>query len=154
VSLTLLLKSFFPTRESGVPIHRAVRHVAHCIGEVEGSAAHGDRFPRARDAIRQAAMNGSLKIRGRKQMLDRWSSTLFSEVASRIPREYWKTHELTTLTASDGNGARASVHTALKPPLFRTAGIGYSDLEVDWDEVSRLWSASAPDAEGSTDGTA
>lgn len=133
------MKGLFSKRVPGVPIHRAVRHVAGCIGEVDGVHAGEGRLPRARAAIRQAAGDGVLSIRGRKQLLEGWSGTVFSDAVRKIPREYWETHELTEVTVSDDPDGRASVSTALTPALRRSVGNNYGDLEVDWAEVEKLW---------------
>jgi len=126
-----------------MPIHRAIRRVAECIGESD-PGGFGERFPRAREAIRVAALAGDLAIRGRKQVLERWSSTLFSESPRPIPPEYWKTHVITAVAAGEGTTDQASAHTALNPAPRRPAGNSYSGLELDGSEVERLWPLPRP----------
>ena len=139
MSLARLIKRAFSRHEPGEPIHRAIRHVAACIAESGDDIATGDSYAGARAELRRAAMDGVLVIAGHKQMLDRWASTIFSESVSRIPRAYWKTHDITATAANPDTPAQSSAHTALTPPLLRHAANAYSDLRVHWDDILRLW---------------
>jgi hypothetical protein len=146
LSLARLIRRAFLRHEPGEPIHRAIRHVALCIGEARVGTGTGGAFERARAELRKAAMDGALTLAGRRQLFDRWASTLFSESFTKIPRAYWKTHEITATAISQDNPARAAAHTALTPPLLRHVANAYSDLRVPWDDVLRLWPEQAAGA--------
>ena len=74
-------------------------------------------------------------------MIEGWSATVFSETVRKIPREFWKTHELTEVTVSDDPDARASVSlTALTPALRRPVGNNHGDLS-GLGRGRKLWPA-------------
>jgi hypothetical protein len=78
------------------PIARLVAHVSNEIGEAAGT----ELFPATRRAIRQAALDGRIKLRGRKQ-IDVPGKTEFSEVYTEIPAEYWKASVLNVLATDE-----------------------------------------------------
>jgi len=75
------------------PLWKAVQHVAVCIGE----ATDARYFPRARAALRQKALDGKLKIRGKKQL--QAGTNNFDSVYTDVPLRYWEEFQIGPVAA-------------------------------------------------------
>ena len=87
------------------PIWRAVQHVRAAIDDIE----HSKCYPRTLQAIRQAALNGQIKIRGHAQ-IDEDGPQRFSSVSSDISPDYWKISTIGPM-ATDEIGRGGYPHT-------------------------------------------
>jgi len=124
--------------ENFVPIHNAVAHVAARIGDTD----EGQCYPTTRTALRQKASDGSLQLRGRKE-LNIEGQTRFSDVHIDIPKEYWANSLIGSMATSSAYENR-DTHT--NPETAYSWGLKgvyeknrYSSLLVEWNEVLRLW---------------
>lgn len=119
-----------------MPIHEAISHVAKAIGE----QVTRDVFPRSRQALRQAALDGEIKVRGNKSadLMGRgWSA-----VQTEIPSTYWETAEVGALATDPA--ADTDTHTF--PHQFTDGRFGeqifvYTKLRVDRAEILKRWPA-------------
>lgn len=93
-------------RANDTPMWEAIEYVAKSIGDAAQFA------PAARQAIRQLALDGALKIRGRKELVGGPpNQTTFSAVYSEIPPEYWRNSVLSVLATDRGAWSLGGVHT-------------------------------------------
>jgi hypothetical protein len=121
------------------PIHLAVEWIAKHIGDSDESGC----YPRTLSAIRQNAVSGELKVRGRKQIDKNDAQMHFSGVVTDVPKEYWDNSVLTALTTTADPDGQAGSHT--NPETAKSWPGGYfekrrwSALHVDWNDVLRIW---------------
>lgn len=122
------------------PMWKAVQHVAISIGEPKD----GKCFPRARNDIRQATIDGHLKIWGRKQLTDR--ERTYSEVITEVPIAYWHISKIGPIATTDHPYEAMYLNQAHTQPEGRGWGPkgfeeknAYSDLYVNWAQILRLW---------------
>jgi hypothetical protein len=116
------------------PLWQAVQHVALCIGEAKDTRY----FPRARAALRQKALDGNLKIRGRKQL--QAGTTNFDSVYTEISHRYWAEFEIRPIATLEHTDTDI-VFTGPVSGAFWHGGDQtlYADLHADQREVKRLW---------------
>ena len=119
------------------PIWRAVAHVRLAIND----SAHDKCYPATLTALRQAALDGKIRLRGRRELDVRGSQT-FSDVSSDIPAEYWRVSVI---------GPMATSHQGIGYPhtnpetvyAWGPKGVyekkRYADLTVNMQEIERLW---------------
>jgi hypothetical protein len=114
------------------PIWEAVSHVGKVLGDQDTI----DFFPRARNVIRQAALDGDLLIRGRKELEGRPGrcDTIHSDIQSA----YWATFQLNIL--SGAQDAVEHYHTVHLNTPHQTPR--YWDLRVNWQDILALWPTS------------
>lgn len=129
------LPGMLPT---SIPIWQAVEHVRKAINDTNSKEC----YPTTLGAIRQAALDGKIKLRGRRE-IDRGGSQAFSDVSSDIPAEYWKVSTLEPMTTTE-HGVGGYPHTNPETVYaWGPKGIyeknRYADLTVDMREVKRLW---------------
>lgn len=116
-----------------VPTWKAIQHVAiRCIGE----AKDGNNFPRARDEIRRAAINGDVTIWGKKQIMS-WAvgQTTFESYLTEIPSGYWKTHKISAMAADES----LNLNYASTVPIGSGATFAYADLHIRESQISEFW---------------
>jgi hypothetical protein len=118
------------------PVHVAVEHVAERIGDSESS------WPLARVALRQAAYDKRVRIRGRKQLADLLPKTTFAKIHTDIDSDYWAVSDLSPLATNSAldefthtlpQSAYAWGKRGLEEPMQCT------QLLVNWDDVTREW---------------
>lgn len=134
--------SYEVARADVAPIWQATQHIARCIGEPHDATC----LPKARAALRQAAADGVVAIRGRKQLPNKFASNRseFDELLTDVPPKYWLDSVLTAMaTAAPGDGWAAVIQT-----MPRTADAwkddkynGYADLRVNMREIRKAWPA-------------
>ena len=121
-----------------VPLWRIIERVASAIGD----SREPEHYARTRLCIRQAALDGRLRIRGRHE-IERTGQdqTNFSEVYTEIPSAYWK-HSVINALAT-GSTSEAGRHTnpetafAWGPNgLYETNC--YAGLQLNSDDVFQL----------------
>ena len=125
-----------------VPIHEAIDHIARCIDD----SVTQDCFSAARRALRRHASEGTVRMRGRRQIDDPAKDTAYSESETEIPKDYWTISTIGPM-AVDANFLDTG-HTFPEPVnawgrrgLFEKKG--YSRVRVDWDDIVRLWPGKA-----------
>jgi hypothetical protein len=129
------IERIWPPKIQLRPMFEAVSHVSSCIGDNDLK----ERFPRARQEIRQAAHDGIIKIRGKKSAQVMGGG--YSEVQSDIPPKYWEAAEIGVL-ATDKESDDHPPHTF--PHQFSDGRFGekifrYAKLQVNWKEIIRQW---------------
>lgn len=123
-----------------MPIWKAVHHVAVCLYE---RREDGDAFPKARDALRQAAIDGKITIWGKKELelAAITVSPVFDACMTAIPRDYWNLHRLT------GVASEAPINP-IYPFTISVDGVfpklAYADLHVDEPQIIEVWRPAAP----------
>jgi hypothetical protein len=120
-----------------MPIWKAVHHVAECLHE---RREDGDAFPKSRDALRQAAIDGKITIWGKKQLALVSASPMFDSCVTAIPQEYWRLHKIT------GIASEAPINP-IYPFTISVDGVttlAYADLHVDEPQITKVWQAAAP----------
>jgi hypothetical protein len=126
-----------------VPIHEAVSHVAKIVGD-KNIDEHDPCFPETRKAIRQAGLNGDVRMRGRRQLQSRDEYTShFDEVHQDIPAEYWKTSQLGPMaSAAVDIGASHTMPVSpwdWHPTDFTKANKQYASILAHWGDLIKLW---------------
>jgi len=119
-----------------VPIYEAVAHVARILKDADAAKC----FPRTLNALRQAAADGHLRVRGRKQTGTQ--SMAFSGIHTDVPNAYWVNSTIGAL-ATDKKHAD-DTHTNPETAFaWGAQGIEeknrYADLQVNWNDILRLW---------------
>jgi hypothetical protein len=120
-----------------LPICRVVEHVAMRINDSDENQC----YPTTLKALRQRAADGSLRMRGRKQ-LDVKGQKEFRDIHTDVPKEYWTNSTLTPMATSVAY--TTDIHTRQDAPwAWGPRGVDepnqYSDLRVEWADVLRLW---------------
>lgn len=113
------------------PIHEAIEYVARRIGDNDAS----DFFDFTRKALRQAAISGEIKMRGRKELEGK--EGYYDGVYTRIEPSYWENHVLNKLSA--GRSWESHAHTqaiVLERELHRNR---YWSVRVNMDEIRKRW---------------
>jgi hypothetical protein len=121
-----------------VPIHKAIDHIAKCIDD----SVTKDCFVATRSALRQHASDGTIRMRGRKQIDDPIENMAFSEAETDIPKDYWAISTIGPLAV--GPDFLDGGHTFPEPVnAWGRKGLnekkGYSRVRVDWDDIIKLW---------------
>lgn len=97
-------------------------------------------FPVARNVIRQAALDGSITIRGCKSG-GLMGEGGYSRMQTEIPKEYWDTAEIGVLATSE-ESRDTPPHTF--PHQFSSGKFGdliflYGELHAKWAEIAKKW---------------
>jgi nucleoside phosphorylase len=119
------------------PISEAIAYVAQVIGETQD----GSYFSRARQKLRQAALNGEITIKGNKSS-ELMNGSSWSAVQTDVPRDYWETAEISVIAVDQATDDMS--HTF--PHQFSDGRYGdliflYANLRVDMTEISKKWPA-------------
>jgi hypothetical protein len=128
-----------PDSPIDAPIWRAVAYVRRAINDTN----HQKCYPATLTAIRQAALDGKIKLRGRREIDVGGGPQTFSDVSSDIPAEYWKVSTIGALATSE-EGWGSYPHTNPET-LYAWGPKGiyekkrYADLTVNMQEIKRLW---------------
>jgi hypothetical protein len=120
--------------EIDAPIWRAVEYVRGILKEDEAERSH----PRTLTALRRAAADGRIKLRGKRQLEGPEAYTRFSGVHTAITATYWENSVFTPMVVE--NGGEAASHTNPEvPSLWGPRGYyepnRYADLRVDMREI-------------------
>lgn len=119
-----------PTKHND-PIHEAIMYVARRIGENDADNC----FPYARKAIRQAALDNEIAIRGRKELEGKLGYC--EDVHSWIERPYWSDHVLNEVASHPLSEAYDHTQASdLKTELHRNR---YWTVRVNMDEIKKKW---------------
>jgi hypothetical protein len=121
-----------------LPMWKAVEHVRNVIGDDD---SHGC-YPKARAAIRQAALEDRLEIWGRKELPQPYvhARESGSAVWTRIAPDYWHDHELASFAISEV--CQNHDHTWVEANILQK-GSRYWELKVRKAQVERLWEGEA-----------
>lgn len=117
------------------PIWYAVLYVSLAIQEKYDSQC----WPRSRQAIRQAAIDEQIRLRGRKRLP---GQGIASEAYTDINRRYWEDHEIDSMATSPL--FVDSYHTKTDG-TYKEGEDEYWSLLVDMQEIVRTWTVD-PDA--------
>jgi hypothetical protein len=118
-------------------IWKAIAHVALVLREKKNK----DCLPQTRIAIRQAALDAKIRVRGRKQLNTSGPMT-FSEVHSDVPASYWANSTLNALSTEEQHSD--DEHTFPEAShSWGPKGINeknrYASLLVSMQEIESLW---------------
>ena len=122
------------------PMHEVVAHVAQRIDDRDNAKF----WPKARRAIRQAALDGKIKICGHKsEETGNTTATSLSLVSTAVPQAYWELAEIavgaTAMTCADQFWVHTSPHR-LSDGRFTNEKISYyAKLTANWSEVEKIW---------------
>jgi len=134
--------SLFPLSSSSEwkPIHLAIRHISERIGDTNSQKC----FPGARSALRQAAYDGDVHIRGRKQLAQQnpFGGDDFDVISTDIDWQYWAVTQL--LQATTSPETKTSHHTLpLTAYAWGPKGVDernyYTQLLVNWSDIIKKW---------------
>ena len=127
---------------SFVPIHEAIDYIAQRTDD----SVTQDCFAVTRKMLKRLAGEGSIRLRGRRQIDDPTKSSAFAEGESDIPAEYWTISGIGP-AAVDANFSDSGQTFPEPVNAWGSKGLfakkAYSRLQVDWDDVVRLWPAAA-----------
>jgi hypothetical protein len=122
------------------PMFETVAHVAHSIGDADASLC----WSRSRNAIRQAAYDQRIRIRGRRQLANRrvTKGGDYSDVQTDIDHDYWSKTEINALATSAEH--QTDYHTDPETAYaWGPNGIDernrYAELKASWPEVLKQW---------------
>jgi hypothetical protein len=127
------------TASSWVPLWHIIERIASAVGD----SREPEHYARTRLCIRQAALDGRLRIRGRHEIerpgQDR---TIFSDVHTEIPSAYWKNSVINVLATgalfeADRQTGPETVYAWGLKGLYETNC--YAGLQLHSDDVSQLW---------------
>ncbi len=121
----------------------AIQHVASAIGERDTKGL----FPQARKAIRQAALNGDIALKARRQLKPTQQLDMrFSDVLSPIEPAYWKSRLVGPMALIDPISPGADMweqhpHTQVESPSNTDSDHEDHcyDLRADMNQVEKLW---------------
>jgi len=127
--------------QAWVPIANAIEHVSESIGD----SAKAECFPDARQAIREAAYDGRILLRGRQQLPSRGnfrSRDAYSNLSTDIESNYWRNSVLNAYSTSPYQ--RLDYHTEPESldawgPLGPDERKHYADLAVREADLLRQW---------------
>lgn len=130
-----------PEIEIWEPIWKAIVHVAEVLGDSNNERG----FPDALQAMRQAAIDGRIELRGRMQLpssADYRNSDNYSAVYTYIPADYWRLSRIAVTAAAEfwsDNYHTAPESTFSWGKHGRDEPNHYAALLVNWDGVVKLW---------------
>jgi hypothetical protein len=122
------------------PMHEIVAHVARWTDDTDTAKF----WPEARRVIRQAALDGNIKIRGHKsEETGNVTETSWSLVSTAVPQAYWELAEITVGATVKTSADQFAVHTfphRLSDGRFTQEKIPcYAKLTANWSEVKKIW---------------
>ena len=121
-----------------VPLWRIIGRIASAIGD----SREPEHYAKTRLYIRQAALDGRLRIRGRHEIeIAGQDGTKFSDVYTEIPQAYWKHSVINALATgatfeADRHTNPETVYAWGQKGLHETNC--YSGLQLNSDDVSQL----------------
>jgi hypothetical protein len=121
-------------------MHEVVAHVAQRIDDRDMAKF----WPKARQVIRQAALDGKIKICGHKsEETGNTTATSWSLVSTAVPQAYWELAEIavgaTAITCADQFWVHTFPHR-LSDDRFTNEKISYyAKLTATWSEVDKIW---------------
>jgi SEFIR domain len=126
------------TASPWVPLWRIIERIASALGD----SREPEHYARTRLYIRQAALDGQLRIRGRHEIDNAGQDqTKFSDVYTEIPQAYWKHSVINALTTgatfeADGHTNPETVYAWGPKGVYETNS--YAGLQINPDDVSQL----------------
>ena len=126
-------------RRRVAPMHEVVAHVARSIDDTDAAKF----WPEARRVIRQAALDGKIKICGHKsEDTGNDTATSWSLVSTAIPQTYWELADITAHATAMTCADQFLVHTfphRLSDGRFTQEKIPYyAKLTANWREVKKI----------------
>ena len=122
------------------PICIAIQHIRERTGEADSE----ELWPATRLALRQAAYDKRVKVRGRKRLPENNPHTgnEYSELFTDVDSSYWATSEINVLATSVEN--QSFYHTDPQTAFaWGKQGIyernRYAELKIKWTDVLREW---------------
>ncbi|HVB18079.1 MAG TPA: hypothetical protein VNF04_16195 [Stellaceae bacterium] len=130
-------------RSGGTPIYEIIAHVARRVGDADSEGF----WPKARQVIREAALDKRLGLKGfrsEKEVLGgNDGMTAWHSVRSDVPNDYWINADISVLATSEEFSKRLGLNTfpqKLSNGKFTSEKIFlYAGLIGDWQEVQSLW---------------
>ena len=115
-------------------------HVARSIDDTDATKF----WPEARRVIRQAALDGEVKICGHKsEDTGNDTATSWSLVSTAIPKAYWELADINSLATAITCADQFVGHTfphRLSDGRFTQEKIAYyAKLTANWSEVKKMW---------------
>lgn len=114
------------------PVWKAIQRIAERTGEPKNS----EYFPKARAALRQSAKDGSVKLRGRKQLPNKFGSNQYvlDSIFTEIEPKYWDASVLLATAATAPLIGGAAIPQTL-PVVAGAWGAdkcnAYADIQVE-----------------------
>jgi len=129
-----------PTTASGwVPLWQIIEQIASAIGD----GPESEHYAKTLRYIRQAAVEGRLRIRGRHEIEGAGQEgTIFSEVYTEIPSTYWKHSVISALATGAAFQADRHTNPEKTPYAWGPKGLYephcYTGLQLNLEDVSQL----------------
>ena len=122
------------------PIFEAIKHISQRTGDPDAAKF----WPATRLALRQAAYDKRVKVRGRKQLPENSPHTgnEYSELFTDVDSSYWATSEINVLATS---AESQSMYHADPQTAFAWGEQGiyernrYAELKISWTDVLKEW---------------
>jgi hypothetical protein len=122
------------------PIFAAIKHISQRTGDADSAKF----WPATRLALRQAAYDKHVKVRGRKQLPENNPHTgnEYSELFTDVDSSYWATSEINVLATSADD--QSMYHTDPQTAFaWGRQGIyernRYVELKINWTDVLKVW---------------
>lgn len=130
----------FASSDDYRPIFEAIKHVSVRTGE----PASAKFWPATRRALRQAAYDKRVKVRGRKHLPENnpHTGSEYSELFTDVDSSYWVNSEINVLATSADN--QSMYHTEPQTAsAWGKHGIyernRYIELKINWSDVLKEW---------------
>ena len=126
------------SRGERAPLWKAVEHVRGAINDRNSK----DAYPAARTALRQAALDGHVRIFGHKSERPMGAGGNYSLVSTPIPQIYWETADIGPLATDAQFADRFDCLTF--PHQMSDGRFGkeielYAKCTVIWYEITKQW---------------
>jgi hypothetical protein len=127
------------TKSPWVPLWRIIEQIASAIGDSQ----EAEHYAKTRLYIRQAAADGGLRIRGRREIeVADQKRTIFSEIYTDIPSEYWQHSVINVLATGSAFANERHTDPEKTPYAWGAKGLYepncYTGLQLNSEDVSQL----------------
>jgi hypothetical protein len=122
------------TQQDWKPVFIAIEHIRKKIGDTDSDNV----FPNTRRVLRQAACDGHVKMKGRKQLSHKsMIKGDFSDVHTDIDPSYWASYEINALATS--SECETDRHTIPESSDLLNERNYRAHLLVNWPDVLKVW---------------
>jgi len=126
-------KSKEEAAQKDMQIWEAIEHVRNVIGDDDENGC----YKRTQLEVRQAALDGKIKIYGKKELKSPSPSGHCSDVHTKIVQEYWRDHKLNSMAT--GRLFENHDHTWSEPHQAHGYKNRYWNLLLNSNEVKAIW---------------